>query len=95
MSNKLEYIIGAIAIILVANTFFLYQIIVKQNTLVEINRESHLGNLLLQYYSDLDACYASISDNPDLTEGKCNQDLQNSELAGLIKKWGGEKYLSQ
>jgi len=60
---------------------------------IKIKKENFLGDLLFQYHFDLQDCIDSIATNPKLSEEKCIEGINQSNLAQKIKEWGGEEYL--
>ena len=84
------FVIIAFSFLSIANKF-----LVNQEIDIKIKHETLLGNLLYQYNLDLLDCINSIEDNPELTEEKCVEEMNNSNLAEKIREWGGEQYLKQ
>lgn len=60
---------------------------------VEVKKETLLGDLVFQYYVDLRDCFDFIAQNPELSEEKCIEEVNQSVLAEKIRKWGGSEYL--
>ena len=60
---------------------------------IEIKKETYLANLLAQYHGDLQSCFDAINQQPGLTEEKCIEEVNNSNLAKIIRKWGYQDFL--
>ncbi len=96
-SEKIKLaIVALILVVLVINTSIFYGVLnfekeslKKIDKLTEINQEIFLGDLLYQYYTELDICVSSAG----LSEEECKQELSQSTLVEKITKWGGADYI--
>jgi hypothetical protein len=101
--NIFQYgLFSILTVILLVNVGLLYKIFRTEEAKLElmkidikIKKEAHLGNLLFQYHQDLQDCFNSIGEVPNLTEEKCIKEMNQSELAKKIKEWGGAEYLEK
>ena len=84
--NAILFVLIALLIVSSFNTFLNYK-------RFSIEKETFLGDLLYQYYFDLQSCIDSISEESELSEGKCIEEINQSNLAQKIKEWGGAEYL--
>ncbi|MCK4454193.1 hypothetical protein KAU51_02505 [Candidatus Parcubacteria bacterium] len=101
--NKVDIILLiaiALLIIVSLNTYLAYKSVNIEKvrlellqTDIKIKQETLLGDLLFQYYIDLQDCFGFIAQNPELSEEKCIEEINQSRLAEKIKEWGGEEYL--
>jgi hypothetical protein len=98
--NIILLIAIALLIIVSLNTYLTYKSVgiekVKLELLqtdIKIKKETLLGDLIFQYHVDLQDCFASIPQNPKLSEEKCIEEINQSHLVEKIKEWGGEEYL--
>jgi len=84
--NLILFILIAFLLIASFNLFLNYK-------RFSIERETFLGNLLYQYYFELQSCIDSISENSELSEEKCIEKINQTNLAEKIEKYGGAEYL--
>lgn len=86
---------GVIIVLLALNAFFEFkgqvasnQILKHQESILEINQEAFLGDLLFQYYGELQACL-----NAGVPEEDCKSELDTSELVQKIDRYGGSDFI--
>lgn len=55
---------------------------------LQIKEETYISTLLDQYNRDLQSCFSTVEKSKTLTRDKCIENINNSRVANLLKKWG-------
>jgi len=76
------------------NNFKSKELLIKEKEF-QIKKETYISALIDQYNRYLQSCFAAAKKSKTLTRDKCIENINNSRVANLLKKWGYSDVLLQ